>query len=302
MKDDDRDPNGSLIWMEGLRRILHGPLVNPDRVVFVTESRSSQPLRHWFHTHDQWELLCPLNRPLRYEIAGEPPASLDADEMLILAPGCVHMASARLPQAADLCAVNVRLAGDDKGLSSLYVGSLEHVVSSALSREEAEELTNLVDEAPHRLLQRAALAMTQGAWNRERAVGLLRVVIAGYAQVIAGRARPEGMPAERRAMDALAYLQARYYDRELDVAEVARAVGVSSSHLTTLFRDAIGDSVHQALIKIRLRRAIALLQTTDYTIKEIAVLTGWSSPFHLSATVQRHYGSAPSALRHSART
>ena len=66
------------------------------------------------------------------------------------------------------------------------------------------------------------------------------------------------------------------YAEPLEVADLARAAGLSTAHFSRRFRDAFGVTPHGYLLTRRLERAAALLRTTAFT---------------------RTYGLAPTAYR-----
>ncbi len=135
------------------------------------------------------------------------------------------------------------------------------------------------------------------AWELFCPLGLLRVLVAAYAEVADSTLQEPVAAGELRVTNALDYLQAHYYQPGLSLAEVAAAVGLSPSHLSCLFRQVTGRSLHQTLIDIRLRRAEALPEQPGQTIEQIAALTGWSNQLYFSAAFRRRYGRPPSAVR-----
>jgi transcriptional regulator GlxA family with amidase domain len=86
-------------------------------------------------------------------------------------------------------------------------------------------------------------------------------------------------------------------DRPLRVADVARAVNLSPSQFTRLFRGATGTSPARYLQLRRLERARLLLETTFLSVKEVMQMVGVRDPSHFSRDFTRHHGMAPSRLR-----
>lgn len=101
-----------------------------------------------------------------------------------------------------------------------------------------------------------------------------------------------GSPLEK----AMRHLEERL-DRSISVTELAATAGVSTSHLTTLFREATGGgplSFHTAL---RMSRARLLLDTTGLGIGEIGRAVGYPDPLYFSRRFARVHGLSPSAYR-----
>lgn len=95
---------------------------------------------------------------------------------------------------------------------------------------------------------------------------------------------------------AMNYLSDRL-DGSVRVPELARLVGVSPTHLTSLFRRATGGGVLAHHTALRMARARQLLDTTDATIAEVARDVGYHDPFYFSRHFRRRHGMSPSAFR-----
>jgi transcriptional regulator GlxA family with amidase domain len=100
---------------------------------------------------------------------------------------------------------------------------------------------------------------------------------------------------------AIAHIEASL-DRPLRIAELARAVNLSTSRFTRLFRVATGDSPARYLQIRRLERARILIETTFFTIKEVMGKVGFNDPSHFTRDFSRQHGISPSGLRSARRT
>ncbi|GHT68209.1 hypothetical protein FACS1894110_15220 [Spirochaetia bacterium] len=96
---------------------------------------------------------------------------------------------------------------------------------------------------------------------------------------------------------ALAYLETNYQNKELSLAAVARAAGVSQSHLSFLFKKKINSSFHKYLTKIRIEHAIKLLKENDFKTYEVADMVGYSNAQYFSASFKKYTGSPPLQYR-----
>jgi transcriptional regulator GlxA family with amidase domain len=99
-----------------------------------------------------------------------------------------------------------------------------------------------------------------------------------------------------RAIAAAQLMEARS-EEPLDLATVARWVGVSPFHFLRAFRRELGITPHQHLIRVRLRRAIERLLETNRPITEIALEVGFEDLSNFVRTFHRHVGWAPSEFR-----
>nr|WP_246402209.1 AraC family transcriptional regulator [Jiangella mangrovi] len=128
-----------------------------------------------------------------------------------------------------------------------------------------------------------------------RLVGVAGTAWKLLTQLIADRAATPPAaddPLER----AMAYLASRL-DGTVRVPELAALVGVSTSHLTTLFRRATGGGVHAYHTTLRMERARLLLTTTEATVGEIARDVGYGDPFHFSRQFRQAHAMSPTDFR-----
>ncbi len=103
---------------------------------------------------------------------------------------------------------------------------------------------------------------------------------------------------------ALEHLQAGWEKgpaKPCSLPELAVAAHVSVGHLCRLFREELGCGPAEVARKMRLDRAAVLLARTNLRIKEIALQTGFESPFHFSRCFRALYAAAPMEFRQQAR-
>jgi transcriptional regulator GlxA family with amidase domain len=81
------------------------------------------------------------------------------------------------------------------------------------------------------------------------------------------------------------------------VADLARAVNLSPSRFTALFRAHTGVSPAQYLQMRRLEHARSLIEGTFLTVKEVMARVGFNDPSHFTRAFARHHGTTPSGLR-----
>ena len=115
-------------------------------------------------------------------------------------------------------------------------------------------------------------------------VGLL--LVARFVEVVSGE-KPEGRPRLRRATAGVPWRR-RFgstptpTSRSISRARRAEA-GLSPFHFLRLFRDVLGVTPHQYLVRARLRRAARLLAEEDRSITDIALDVGLRRPLQLRA-------------------
>jgi two-component system, response regulator YesN len=99
---------------------------------------------------------------------------------------------------------------------------------------------------------------------------------------------------------ALAYLHQNYQRPDISLQELAEAVNLSQSHLSSQFKTAVGVSYVKHLTSIRLSEAQKLLRTTDQSVATIAETVGYPNVTNFYRHFQRHFGTTPAAYRESA--
>jgi AraC-like DNA-binding protein len=132
-----------------------------------------------------------------------------------------------------------------------------------------------VEETLHRLVRRAA---------RQRAL----------------RRRPARQTTRRyhgELVEAAKDLIARRLTERLSLGGLARELHTSPFHLSRVFPQATGFTLHDYRIHLRLRRSLELLAEPDANLTRIAHELGFSSLGHFSGSFRAKFGVAPSAVR-----
>lgn len=102
-------------------------------------------------------------------------------------------------------------------------------------------------------------------------------------------------PASERALAVIDSSPGRPW--KLD--ELAAIAGVSVAHFIEVFREAVGQSPHQYLLRRRMEIARQLLATTDRPITEISIDLGFSSSQHFATAFRKAHGTSPRSARKS---
>lgn len=88
--------------------------------------------------------------------------------------------------------------------------------------------------------------------------------------------------------------------QELPLSNIAQVVGVSVSHLKSLFKQATGTPVHQYVLRRRVERAAAMINDRQLSIAQIATAVGFAHQSHLSRHMRKYLATTPSQLRNQA--
>jgi transcriptional regulator GlxA family with amidase domain len=89
----------------------------------------------------------------------------------------------------------------------------------------------------------------------------------------------------------------RAYAEPLDISALARIAYVSEAHFIRTFRETFGETPHRYLQRRRVERAMFLLRSTDRSVTDICIETGFSSLGTFSRTFTEIVGETPSAYR-----
>ena len=100
---------------------------------------------------------------------------------------------------------------------------------------------------------------------------------------------------------AVAAYVAQHLCDVLDLRSIGKAVFVSPSHLSRVFKKQTGMALVDFVLEQRLAEAKTLLTRTLLSIAEIAEQTGFSSPAYFSACFRKKNGLSPSGYRRSCR-
>jgi AraC-like DNA-binding protein len=129
----------------------------------------------------------------------------------------------------------------------------------------------------------------------ERATVLAGALLAGLRDARSHAARAAASPRSRRLAEQARLLLAA--DTNLDLDNLARAVGVSAYHLSRTFRAVTGLTLSRYRIRLRLRRVLERLADGERDLAGLAAEAGFADQAHLTRTMHVEAGTTPAALR-----
>jgi AraC family transcriptional regulator len=105
----------------------------------------------------------------------------------------------------------------------------------------------------------------------------------------------DGLP-KYKLQKAIAYIN-EHLDRDIRLADLAKAVGMSQYYFCRCFRQSMGISPYQYAIGQRIARAKQLLNRKDLAIADIALRCGFANQDHLTKMFRRLVGVTPKVYR-----
>jgi AraC-like DNA-binding protein len=91
------------------------------------------------------------------------------------------------------------------------------------------------------------------------------------------------------------------YREPLSLRDVARAVGLTAGHLTTVVGQKTGRTVQQWIVERRMAEARRLLVQTDLGVEEVGRRVGYGDPGYFVRSFRRVHGTTPRGWRRAGR-
>lgn len=159
--------------------------------------------------------------------------------------------------------------------------------------EEAPTHRCIDAEQARHLLQQIYLARGTTPGDETRMVGYLYLFIALLAAQCEGDERHPPETGSQYVHNAVKYIQFNY-SNDIGVDDIAKAVGVSRSHLYRVFIKNVGKSPIDYLTGFRIGEACNLLENSHLSVAEIAYSVGFFDQFYFSRVFKKVKGVPPS--------
>lgn len=87
------------------------------------------------------------------------------------------------------------------------------------------------------------------------------------------------------------------FDKDISLDDVSRAVNISPYYFSKIFKEGTGENFIEYLTGIRIEKAKELLSTTEYSMKEICTMCGYSDPNYFSRSFKKNVGVTPTEYK-----
>ena len=101
---------------------------------------------------------------------------------------------------------------------------------------------------------------------------------------------------DRQVLQAARFIN-EHFRQQISANDIAAAAGFSPNYLSRKFREAAGIGVHDYLVFIRLRNAAFELLSTDDSVTDIALRSGFSDSNYFKDVFKKKYGMTPREYR-----
>lgn len=177
---------------------------------------------------------------------------------------------------------------------------LEHAGFSTVERighfHQETELIRCVDT----ILSSHQLTYANELIRQSQLLLFLALLIQEY-QKSSAKNTSELLPWQTYMESAVSFIKDNY-DKEITVHDICSYTGITRSHLTRIFQQALHTSPYDYLLEVRLNKASSLLKTTQLPIKQIAMMVGYRDALVFSKIFKQKTGLSPKTFRSSANT
>jgi len=135
---------------------------------------------------------------------------------------------------------------------------------------------------------------------REAVLAHLMLLLVGVSRLAADIVGDLKLKDEPLLAEVFGFIEEHYGER-ISLRDVARAVGLSRSHLTTVVRRKTGRAVGEWISERRMAEARKLLAQTDLAAEEVGRRVGYGDAAYFVRTFRRAHGTTPLGWRRAGR-
>ena len=137
--------------------------------------------------------------------------------------------------------------------------------------------------------------------SARQALALMEIKALCFRFAQSDQANPTPANAVSDRVNQMALFMSRHFHEPLSVAQIANEIGLHANYAMTLFKEAFGLSLIEYLTQQRIAYAQQLLITTDISVTDIALASGFQTLSHFYTAFHRLCGLSPGKYRASLR-
>jgi AraC-like DNA-binding protein len=271
--------------------------INPEKfnpnIWFAFTHRIAGQKTHKEHVHDCVEFIYMLSGNVRYRIKNKI-YKLEKGDLLIMNPGILHERiqlknSTGAIMHIGIHGINIKGMPPNKFWKDTDIKILklkentiefENCCSDFIKTQEKDE--------PGASLIIKSIVM-------KMIVLSLKSINSNYDR---SKPRVSFKTAERtNAINIISEYMENNYMEDISLDRIARSIYISSAYVSKLFKEEFGDSPINHLIKIRLTKAIELLEKSDMSISEVSKQVGYKDSYYFSRLFKKYYNMTASEYR-----
>ena len=107
--------------------------------------------------------------------------------------------------------------------------------------------------------------------------------------------RPKGKLSSSQLKETIEYIHA-HLDAELSLRELASQLNLSPFYFARLFKKSLNLSPHRYVLQNRLERAKKLITSSNFSLSDIAMQTGFYDQTHFGKSFKKYVGVSPKAF------
>ena len=132
-------------------------------------------------------------------------------------------------------------------------------------------------------------------WTKQEA-GYYHRCVAYFYQILAECRRQSSMasPSKSIIQASVDFINANFTNPTITLNEIASKSFMSEVYFRKIFKKEYGTSPQKYIINLRIQKATELIETGDFSLKEVALMSGYNDYKYFSAEFKRLIGVSPS--------
>jgi len=235
------------------------------------------------HSHAQFELMAFADGAVAMQLGDEPERILRAGDCCLIHPNIYHLR---------------RQGGTNTRTYAVFIQQpvgtpLRSPAGSCTMLHSADAVMGYFAAMERELAQ----PMLGSDSNLRSLAGLILVAVLRELTGAEMAAPPSRQASVVRYEDIIDDFIALHYSEDLQIAELAELLGVTTRHLARIMQQSYGCTFRQRVLEMRLYQARKYLSGTDLPIGSIAALCGFTAEGAFSTAFRRSVGCTPSQYR-----